>query len=65
MKKLFQNRSRHLNGRGIRGKRRLACSRGTGHSSSRLSSGGSQRTGLRSMMMSRDTMTVRDQYETS
>src|SRR5439155_1404675 len=34
MKKLFQRRPRHENGFGIRGKRRLACSRGSGHSSS-------------------------------
>ena len=65
MKKLFQNRPRHENGSGTRGKRRLACSRGTGHSSSSDCPGGSHLIGLRSMMISSGTMTVRDQYETS
>ena len=65
MKKLFQKRPRQENGSGTRGKRRLACSRGTGHSSSSDWRGGSHLIGLRSMMISSGTITQRDQYETS
>src|SRR5215813_10131862 len=49
----------------MRWNRRLAFSRGTGHSSSRDRCGGNHVTGFRSMMTSSGTITVRDQYETS
>src|SRR6266849_10240526 len=65
MKKFFQKSERHVNGSGTRGKRRLAFSRGTGHSSSSEKWDGSHLTGLRSMTTRSGTMTVRDQYETS
>ena len=65
MNTLFQNRPRHENGSGTRGKRRLVCSRGTGHSSSRDCEDGSHLIGLRSMMIKSGTITQRDQYETS
>ena len=65
MKKLFQNSDRQPNGSGTRGKRRLVRSRETGHSSSSDRRAGSHFTGLRSMITSSGTITVRDQYETS
>jgi hypothetical protein len=49
----------------MRGNRRLARSRGTGHSSSTDRSGGRNFTGLRSIRTRSGTITVRDQYETS
>jgi hypothetical protein len=65
MKNDFQNRPRHENGSGTRGKRRLVSSRPSGQSSSSARCRGSQRTGLRSMMISSGTITQRDQYDTS
>jgi len=61
MKKFFQKRLFQEKGSGTRENRRLARSRGTGQSSSRPWWGGSHLTGLRSMMISSGTITVRDQ----
>src|SRR2546428_12372687 len=65
MKNDFQKRPRQENGSGTRGKRRLVCSRPSGHSSSSVRRRGSHFTGLRSMMISSGPITHRDQYETS
>src|SRR2546426_7030415 len=47
MKNDFQKRPRQENASGTRGKRRLVCSRPSGHSSSRVRCGGSHLTGDR------------------